>query len=41
MLYEYFDTGVERLVMDERHPGMCDVGELVPHIRIAQNEGSP
>ena len=39
LLYEYFDTGVERLVMDERHPGMCDVGELVPHIRIVKSEG--
>ena len=33
-LYDYFDTGTERLLMDERLK--ISAGELVPHIRLAK-----
>ena len=33
-LYDYFDTGTERLLMDERQ--QISVGELIPHVRLAQ-----
>lgn len=35
-LYDYFDTGADRLLMDERDK--LSAGELVPHIRLAEPE---
>lgn len=32
-LYDYFDSGAERLIMDQRG---VTLGDLMPHVRIAE-----